>query len=83
MGNGNNISFWHDRWVNKQPFVVQFSRLYSLWLIRDISMHGSWNEQGNGWNHSLRRNLTEDEIKEWVSLMDLLNNVQGHLDMKT
>lgn len=42
-------------------------------LNKDKSIQGLWNEYHCGLNLNLRRNLTDDEIEEWIPLMRHFN----------
>ncbi|PNT75821.1 hypothetical protein BRADI_1g38490v3 [Brachypodium distachyon] len=47
IGNGENVSFWKDKWTSNGPFYIHFSALYSHALRPNISVahclkNGEW-----------------------------------------
>ncbi|XP_071734239.1 uncharacterized protein [Rutidosis leptorrhynchoides] len=71
VGNGRNISFWHDVWMGQDNLANRFNRLYHLELnkhhtIADKLVTGSWD-----WSWS-RSNLTGRSV-------DLLQSMQAEV----
>nr|GEY69233.1 RNA-directed DNA polymerase, eukaryota, reverse transcriptase zinc-binding domain protein [Tanacetum cinerariifolium] len=50
IGNGNNTSFWHEKWFGDECFKVRFNRLYSLDLQKDSSV--AQKMQNSDWANS-------------------------------
>jgi len=53
LGNGNQISFWDDRWVSDTPLKGKFHRLYSIPLNIEsvVSEMGEWVNNDNEDEH--------------------------------
>ena len=77
VGNGDNISFWHDIWVGNNPLAIQFPDLYRCarnhkakvadYLITNGSQHL--------WGPIFSRNLFEAEEAHLFNLLEVLSGV--------
>ncbi|GJZ46309.1 RNA-directed DNA polymerase, eukaryota [Tanacetum coccineum] len=53
IGNGNNSSFWHEKWISEECFKVRFNRLLNLDLQRHVSI--AQKLQNSDYTSSFRR----------------------------
>jgi len=59
VGDGKDIRFWEDKWVDNVPLMHKFPRLFSISLFtgRTLSQVGVWSNNNWSWELSWRRNL--------------------------
>ncbi|MCH92063.1 putative non-LTR retroelement reverse transcriptase related, partial [Trifolium medium] len=74
LGNGNNIRFWKDTWLDAEPLCHAFPRLFSMSIQPDCTVNqmGRWVNDVWYWEFSWRRNpfVWEEEL-----IGQLLRNV--------
>ncbi|GJW89767.1 reverse transcriptase domain, reverse transcriptase zinc-binding domain protein [Tanacetum coccineum] len=68
LGDGRDIRFWEDRWVDNRKFRDRFPRLFHL----DRSKEGSVMDKGT-WDWS--RNISGKVCREFDDLIEILLNV--------
>ena len=63
VGNGENVSFWHDVWVGNNPLVIQFPDLYKCAKNRKARVRDYLDTNGSKqlWGPIFKRNLFETE----------------------
>nr|GEY77293.1 RNA-directed DNA polymerase, eukaryota, reverse transcriptase zinc-binding domain protein [Tanacetum cinerariifolium] len=72
--NGNNSSFWHEKWIGDECFKVTFNRLYNLELQKDISITKKL--QNSDFASSFRRRPRGGvEECQWNELPHMLSTV--------
>lgn len=80
-GNGENISFWLDRWLGNKPLCEVFPNLFSIEKCRNckISERIRWRDHLTewSWNWSKQPN-SEVERTEWERLIGLLVVARGN-----
>jgi len=76
LGDGKDIRFWKDKWLDNEVLRVKFSRLFSIAneKFASLSQVGFWNNDTWCWKVAWRRNLFEWEIGEENQLTLLLDN---------
>ncbi|GJU58940.1 hypothetical protein Tco_1236706 [Tanacetum coccineum] len=71
IGNGNNSSFWYDKWLGGDCFKVRFSRLFNLDLLKDAPVAQKF--QNSDFAVSFRRlprgGIEESQFQELSSLL--------------
>ncbi|RVW83303.1 Transposon TX1 uncharacterized 149 kDa protein [Vitis vinifera] len=76
VGNGERIRFWEDLWWGNQTLCAQFTELYRVISVRNLTVS---NVLGNSfslsWNFNFRRNLTDSKIDLLQRLMSSLHSV--------
>jgi len=81
VGNGKNIYFWSDVWVDGVSFRERFSRLFELAVDKWVSVFDmcqlGWGENGEAWKW--RRRLFAWEEEQMGELCLLLQNVTLNL----
>ncbi|XP_039034126.1 uncharacterized protein LOC120170219 [Hibiscus syriacus] len=77
LGNGRSIAFWTDVWVNNLTLKAQFPRIFALSTNKRglVAEFGGFHNNVWVWNILLRRNLCDWELKQWITLMSLLDNI--------
>ncbi|KAL5711436.1 hypothetical protein ACHQM5_021892 [Ranunculus cassubicifolius] len=78
VGRGDRIRFWEDKWISRESLRIKFPNLYAVSrkqeeMIGNVLQTG---ESGVSLNLDCRRRLTETEIKEAVSLNEVLKNFE-------
>ena len=63
MGNGFNIRFWEDRWMDGKPLALsKFSRLMEL-LKADVGGRvGDYIDQGRRWKKLHKKDYSHEDI---------------------
>lgn len=67
LGNGINIRFWKDRWLQGTVLMNEFSDLYQIANDQDSSISQNW--QDNCWQIQFRRDFQDWEIPQLLSLL--------------
>ncbi|GJW95236.1 reverse transcriptase domain, reverse transcriptase zinc-binding domain protein [Tanacetum coccineum] len=77
LGDGRDIRFWVDRWVDNRRLCDIFSRLYHLDRRKEGSVmdKGSWVNGVWCWEWDWIRNIRGRVCKEFDDLMEVLQNV--------
>jgi len=77
IGNGNNTSFWKDRWVGEAPIRNIFPRLFSISNQKEAKVKEvvTWQGGGRSWNLTWRRLPFSWEANLVDNLMALLEGV--------
>ncbi|WVZ91118.1 hypothetical protein U9M48_037331 [Paspalum notatum var. saurae] len=71
LGDGNRISFWHDRWLQGQmPKQIALLCFKLVWRKNLKAL------QGNSWMRGLRRMSTDQELRQFVQLWRDIQNLQ-------
>ncbi|GKC08938.1 RNA-directed DNA polymerase, eukaryota, reverse transcriptase zinc-binding domain protein [Tanacetum coccineum] len=74
LGNGNNISFWNDKWIGDNTLQNLFPRIYALENNKQVSI--SMKLADLSMADSLRRNPRGGiEDAQFTGLLDLMQNV--------
>ncbi|KAI4967768.1 hypothetical protein ZWY2020_014982 [Hordeum vulgare] len=77
LGNGSKASFWFDRWLDgSSPKDIAPSIFLLARRKRGLVMNEL---QGNRWIRSLRNITTTLQIREYITLWSLLQDIQLHL----
>lgn len=63
VGDGKGISFWHDRWIGKEPLEIMFSRLFDLVFDKKVSLHKALMKGLD--NMKFRRDLRDQNKEDW------------------
>jgi hypothetical protein len=71
---GDKIRFWQDLWIGNTPLNIQYSSLYEISNNQQDLVCDVWD--GDDWSLSFRRNLHGVLIEDWMSLQQLLGEVQ-------
>jgi len=76
VGDGKEIRFWEDKWLENISLLHKFPRLFSISLDTDctLSQVGVWINNVWTWKLRWRRNLFEWESSLVVLLLQLLDN---------
>ncbi|GJT89609.1 reverse transcriptase domain, reverse transcriptase zinc-binding domain protein [Tanacetum coccineum] len=77
LGDGSDIRFWVDRWVDNRRLCDRFPKLYHLDRRKESSVmdKGSWVNGGWCWVWNWTRNIRGRVCKEFEDLMGVLQNV--------
>ncbi|GJZ47554.1 RNA-directed DNA polymerase, eukaryota [Tanacetum coccineum] len=80
VGNGSNVKFWLDEWVDNQPLKDRFNRLFYLesnksCMINERLLSDSWRWE---WRRHIRGGREQEQLQQ---LLDLLQNVELSDDM--
>ncbi|MCH99327.1 ribonuclease H protein, partial [Trifolium medium] len=76
LGNGEQTSFWKDKWVGDTTLKDRFPRLFSISTQKDVSVASLWNRDGSErWNLEWRRRLFVWESTLWEELVLIINSV--------
>jgi hypothetical protein len=76
LGNGENTSFWADRWTEEVPLRDLFPRLFSISMEKEASVASLKNIKGEvSWNLVWRRRLFEWEKILLQEMLALLNSI--------
>lgn len=76
LGNGKRVTFWEQRWCLSKLLMFKFPALYNLprkkWTVAEMCKI-----DGNSvlWMLDFRRRLTDNEICDFTSLVDLLDHI--------
>jgi hypothetical protein len=64
VGDGNNISFWHDLWCGDTALKVTFPALFGIALVNDDSVANNLEflSYSNQWNVSFTREAPDWEV---------------------
>lgn len=78
IGQGNNVRFWQDPWVETTPLFTKFPRMFALATNKNakvsemgVFINGSWE-----WDLGLRRRLFDWEIAVYQEMLCGLNSVR-------
>ena len=71
---GTQTRFWHDIWVGNCALKLQFPKLFSYSSNKDVSVQET--HADGVWSLQFRRSLSDEEMGDWSSLLDLLSTVQ-------
>jgi len=71
---GAQTRFWHDIWVGNCALKLQFPKLFSYSSNKDVSVQET--HADGVWSLQFRRSLSDEEMGDWSSLLDLLSTVQ-------
>jgi hypothetical protein len=74
LGDGQNVKFWHDRWISGQAPKDLAPSLFRLAWRKNISVAQALN-QGH-WMSGLRRISTTEEVSQFVNLWHLLSQTR-------
>ncbi|XP_071718082.1 uncharacterized protein [Rutidosis leptorrhynchoides] len=81
VGNGRNVSFWHDSWCGSSPLVSRFNGLYYLDINRLDSVADKWVEGEWRWVWSREEIGSRNLTSLWNLLQELQNvNVSNRED---
>ncbi|WMV23794.1 hypothetical protein MTR67_017179 [Solanum verrucosum] len=81
IGNGQQTSFWHDKWTGQGTMKQQHPELFALSQQQHATVAMMWT--GQGWNLFLRRHLNDWEMKriaEFYNSVADFNNLNGGED---
>jgi hypothetical protein len=67
------IRFWEDTWVDNNPFKRQFSTIFNI--VHDPHATVASVMSDEHYNISFRRALVDVKLREWLELIDKINNV--------
>nr|GEV43230.1 hypothetical protein [Tanacetum cinerariifolium] len=75
VGNGSNVKFWLDEWVDNQSLKDRFNRLFYLesnknCMINKCYLDGSWRKE---WQRQIRGEREQEQLQQ---LLDLLQKLQ-------
>lgn len=72
INDGENLSFWHGQWNEKNPLVKSFPRLYAICLLKDATILQMWDDHHKVWNFLPKRPLNDREQQTWNSIVEIL-----------
>ncbi|EOY13773.1 Uncharacterized protein TCM_032418 [Theobroma cacao] len=77
FGNGLNICFWHDGWMEEVPLKITFPRIYALSINKSgtVSEFGKWLNNKWLWEIKLKKRLFDWETKQWETLNTKINDI--------
>ncbi|GFY81333.1 hypothetical protein Acr_01g0011420 [Actinidia rufa] len=77
LGNGRNISFWHDDWCGHMPLQDRFPKLFALATHQDATVADCWihSTAGGVWAPLFRRGARDWELEAFVDLFKMLQGV--------
>ncbi|WMV19115.1 hypothetical protein MTR67_012500 [Solanum verrucosum] len=76
VGSGEHIQFWKDTWLGNIPLMNVFPRIFQIASNPDSTISQCW--EGNTWNVTLRRNLNDWELEEFMALMASIQTSSVH-----
>lgn len=79
VGDGNNTSFWGDRWIADIPLREQFPAVYAVCENKGAAV-AEVRTIENGlinWNLNISRRVHDNVINELTTLLHLLDNFQS------
>jgi hypothetical protein len=78
VGDGSNISFWHDLWCGDTALKVAFPALFGIARVKDASIADNLEFLGdsNQWNVSFIREAHDWEVDDFVSFFQALHSVK-------
>jgi len=82
LGDGRNVKFWEDRWVDCKVLKEEFPRLFTISQCKDsevfdvVDWGQSWSRKCSSWNLSWRRERFEWEKHLEGQLLGLISSVQ-------
>lgn len=71
---GCHTSFWHDCWLTECPLEVSFYKLYQI--ASDPNLTVAEAARDRAWFITFRRQFNQEPRDMWLSLLELLNDVQ-------
>nr|GEZ50427.1 protein kinase-like domain, beta-lactamase/transpeptidase-like protein [Tanacetum cinerariifolium] len=82
LGDGRDIRFWVDRWVDNMRLCDRFPRLYHLDTIKEGSVmdKGSWVNDVWCWERDWVRNISGRVNREFEDLLGVVQNIVVHWD---
>jgi len=54
IGDGKDIRFWEDKWVDNEEFKVKFPRLFSLTTFKGAKLNQAGSLSNNVWSWNLK-----------------------------
>lgn len=83
MGNGDNVRFWENVWVDNSSFECAFPHLYRVAKSHNfaISSLACSNVALISWNFNFFRNLNDWETCELISLLSRIDHVSLSLNL--
>ena len=78
VGTGDIILFWLDNWIGDRALAIQFPDIYNCAADKKAKIHCYMERFGDhyGWNPILRRNLKDNKLDQYKSLLNLLSGAQ-------
>ncbi|GJX57282.1 RNA-directed DNA polymerase, eukaryota, reverse transcriptase zinc-binding domain protein [Tanacetum coccineum] len=74
VGNGNNTSFWYDKWIGDSPLHIRFPRIFALEENKQVMISEKMEDLSLAM--SLRRNPRDGiEADQFSDLLALMQNV--------
>ncbi|EOY03534.1 Uncharacterized protein TCM_018647 [Theobroma cacao] len=77
VGNGANISFWDDEWIEGITLRIAFLWFFALAINKSgkVCELGSWVKSVWQWEVNLRRRIFDWETNSWKLFKDCLNSI--------
>ena len=66
VGNGQDISFWEDVWVNDCSFKLKYNNLFHLCQLPSMSVYDGVKD--GSWDISFRRSFGAEETQQWEDM---------------
>jgi len=88
LGDGRNVKFWKDRWVDCKVLKEEFPRLFTISQCKDsevfdvVDWGQSWSGRCSSWNLSWRSERFEWEKHLEGQLLGLISSVQWNKEGK-
>ncbi|GAU44838.1 hypothetical protein TSUD_280390 [Trifolium subterraneum] len=78
FGDGNDIAFWNEKWIDTAPLRVLFSSLYTKTAYPHglISNMGSWEHDMWKWELEWNSEITDNELADAQDLLLILEHVR-------
>jgi len=83
VGNGREVMFWSDNWIDSEALKIGFPRLFSLFVNKEANLCdcGIWGNRTWEWNLRWRRGMFAWEEEQKSQLLEMISTKM--LEMET
>ncbi|EOY10284.1 Uncharacterized protein TCM_025654 [Theobroma cacao] len=77
MGNGHNVLFWQDEWIEGVILKDKFPRMFALASNKTGSVNefGAWINGDWRWKINLRQSIFDWESAQWSGLLQMIAGI--------